>query len=825
MAGVRSILLFSSLPLLLGQLLCGRGARAVVIPVDAAAGNDSLCVAAQDLNDSTTEYPAGLQWKYLQQTTYISPCQSLQAALGNQPCSRGCYLDNTKRLPPNLDLQLSPGVYRLTACLGILQASNLTIRSRGDAPGDVIIECATVPNNDYYDNLYVCGSERVRFQGLVFRKCGPFSPNVFLNHSSGLVFDNCTFRDNIGSSLQGQFCNDVTLTNTHFINNDNQQVAEPDVNETSIEELYDSITTGGGFTFFTRGQPATIRIEKCSFVENSANRNDPNNTRPVLLKANGHGGAVLIRLANADGSEITIADSEFVNNKAQVDGGAIYMTLSESVSGSSIFIERSNFTGNTVEEASGGAVSINSFQISFNNTIIVRNCSFLGNSGNAGGAFSIALYDSDINSSRSPDGVNFTECDFVNNMAKNEGTAVGLFSLVHVDQVGFPVGFENCLFMNNTSEGVTQDTSAIAAFRFPITFQGTNRFLGNLGGGVTLLNTQMRASGVLEFDSNTAVFGGGIAMDDRCLLELSPGTNISFTNNVARESGGGIYVEFPPIRFVVDIFNRLCFLQYRDPSGRDIPPQDWEDVAISFINNTARLSGAAIYASDMQQCSWLGNFTTDTSLIFTLPTELADRSPFLYKNNSLFSASNLVNNTNLATAPSTIEIDVDYTTVQPGESLAIGLLARDQVNNAREAVWSLEAPNQDVNLDALSANRDTYVYAVPCAPCLNHTDVTECSCSDGPPAQDGEGGGGGEDGEFSDDFTSLIRLNFSLLRTLGEIESQNLKVEGCHPGYVYNSNTGNCDCDTDNNDLLRCDDNNRYVYLRVSHYIIVMSSL
>ena len=71
MAGVRSILLFSSLPLLLGQLLCGRGARAVVIPVDAAAGNDSLCVAAQDLHDSTTEYPAGLQWKYLQQTTCV----------------------------------------------------------------------------------------------------------------------------------------------------------------------------------------------------------------------------------------------------------------------------------------------------------------------------------------------------------------------------------------------------------------------------------------------------------------------------------------------------------------------------------------------------------------------------------------------------------------------------------------------------------------------------------------------------------------------------------------------------------------------------------
>ena len=50
---------------------------------------------------------------------------------------------------------------------------------------------------------------------------------------------------------------------------------------------------------------------------------------------------------------------------------------------------------------------------------------------------------------------------------------------------------------------------------------------------------------------------------------------MTFVNNTATESGGGIYVEFPPIRFVVDIFNRLCFLQYSDGSEQDVPPQNW----------------------------------------------------------------------------------------------------------------------------------------------------------------------------------------------------------------------------------------------------------
>ena len=44
----------------------------------------------------------------------------------------------------------------------------------------------------------------------------------------------------------------------------------------------------------------------------------------------------------------------------------------------------------------------------------------------------------------------------------------------------------------------------------------------------------------------------------------------------------------------------------------------------------------------------------------------------------------------------TLYLPLQYTLVQPGESLAISLLAKDQVNNSREAVWSLEAPNQEV---------------------------------------------------------------------------------------------------------------------------------
>ncbi len=78
--------------------------------------------------------------------------------------------------------------------------------------------------------------------------------------------------------------------------------------------------------------------------------------------------------------------------------------------------------------------------------------------------------------------------------------------------------FPHSIFENNTS--TSEHSSALVAFRFPTNFKGHNHFIGNKGGGITLLNTILRASGTILFESNTAVFGGGLSMDDRCLVSV-----------------------------------------------------------------------------------------------------------------------------------------------------------------------------------------------------------------------------------------------------------------------------------------------------------------
>ena len=226
-----------------------------------------------------------------------------------------------------------------------------------------------------------------------------------------------------------------------FLNNFNQAPAETDTENTTISELFDSITTAGGFTYFSRNVSVNIEIKNCSFINNSAGPNDVNNTRPVLLKANGHGGGVLIRLAQVKEARIAISDSTFTKNEAEVDGGAIYFSLSEEFSSSQINLINNRFVNNHAGVSAGGAVSLNLFRNTFNNSFKMKDCTFLNNSANAGGAFGIALYDTGSDSIQHPDSALLERCKFVGNQASNEGTAVGLFALVHVDEVGFPVMF------------------------------------------------------------------------------------------------------------------------------------------------------------------------------------------------------------------------------------------------------------------------------------------------------------------------------------------------------------------------------------------------
>lgn len=179
------------------------------------------------------------------------------------------------------------------------------------------------------------------------------------------------------------------------------------------------------------------------FCNNTSSENHIQDVGQLLFKPHGRGSAVLIRLINVNSSSINISNCIFTNNHAEVEGAAVYISFSESASLNQILVRGSEFTRNTVELGAGGALGFNSYQFSLSNSINVEDCVFAENEADSGGAVSFAIYDSNEESVLQPDQLHFHNCSFESNTALHEGTAVGLFSLVHVDDIGFPVHFSD----------------------------------------------------------------------------------------------------------------------------------------------------------------------------------------------------------------------------------------------------------------------------------------------------------------------------------------------------------------------------------------------
>ncbi|KAL5515916.1 hypothetical protein EMCRGX_G001161 [Ephydatia muelleri] len=426
--------------------------------VDSTNGNDSLCT------------PYSNDWL---PSSNVS-CRTIQYALHGDAGYEDCMQSSPLQ---DVTVHLADGIHSIHKELCIFSSINVSLVA--EHTGEASVHCANFSNYGYdptnnrtYDNLYVNSSNGVTFRGLNFEHCGASSSNVFITHSSNILFDNCVFRGNIGPPLQVRFTSSLTLLNTQFINNHDLSPATYDDSEVTFKSLYSTIITSGGLTFFTNTAPTNILISNCTFSYNEAGSNLPNSTRPVIFKSKGHGGGVIIKLVATRNCTIVIENNVFSSNGAELDGGAIYISLSDNASANTIVMSNNIFVNNTVQSASGGAVSVSSYFISYNNSIMVNGCTFTNNSGNSGGAFSVALYDSNYNSAQYPDTVTFYNCKFIGNSAFREGTAVGLFSVIRVDQIGFPVYFVDCIFDSNLSLEDLRDTSALTAFRFPVYLSG-----------------------------------------------------------------------------------------------------------------------------------------------------------------------------------------------------------------------------------------------------------------------------------------------------------------------------------------------------------------
>ena len=111
--------------------------------------------------------------------------------------------------------------------------------------------------------------------------------------------------------------------------------------------------------------------------------------------------------------------------------------------------------------------------------------------------------------------------------------------------------------------------------------------------GLLGVNSQLTFDGHSLFVNNSGIYGGGIALYESSKLLIRKHANMSFVNNHANESGGGIHVsQFLNINITTD-----C-------SFKVIPSHNFDDTktVLYFVNNTADTSGNVLYGGKISHC-------------------------------------------------------------------------------------------------------------------------------------------------------------------------------------------------------------------------------
>ena len=412
-----------------------------------------------------------------------------------------------------------------------------------------------------------------------------------------------------------------------------------------IQSSYSSVRGGA---IFIEGQYASI---KNSFVNNTYVKSPSGFTNTNL------GGAIFIKGDNADisysnfelsvagsggaiysvGSHSTVYKSNFTNNLAHFDGGAIYWQgESSSVvskyntvdgctftgntayaknpasqnteGGGAIYwsekgqygvVKNSNFTNNSVQtdcKADGGAIL---WDKSYHG--IVDNCIFDGNFATSTMTPSAQLYvQGGALFLRANDNYTVSNCIFKNSVSDKEGGAMYLSLRGQGALNPNGVRIINVTFINNTAKGILTGSETLS------------------GGGAVFIkdSTNNIHFDNVTFINNSAVQGGAISYYPNNNNDVVDFNRMTFINNTASEEGGSIYVIASTLRIsnstfiggsanlgggiyskVNIIYNNLTFINNTAYQGGALywfrnSANTISDIA--FINNTA-YEGGALY--------------------------------------------------------------------------------------------------------------------------------------------------------------------------------------------------------------------------------------
>ena len=617
------------------------------------------------------------------------------------------------------------------------------------------INCTIYTNTAWYDGggvyFYTYGNGSIEFSNCtIYNNTAWYDGGGVYFYSyknSSIEFSNCTIYNNtarydgggvdiIKSNGNGsiEFSNCIIYNNTARYDGGGVDIKSN--GNGSIEfsncKIYNNIARndGGGVDFHSNGN-VTIEFSNC-IISNNIGQYDGGG---VEIKSNGSG-------------NIVFSNCKIYNNTAEKnDGGGVYINWSTG----NVSIDFFNCTiYNNTAQSYGGGVDISLHSESGNITFI--NCTIYFNSAKYyGGGLSTYLY--------TKHGSNdFSNCSISNNTA-SFGSGLVLRSFREASTSSFHFTKVSILFnevINNLYLYPKGNQSAVELINVnDITFDQIEVSNHNTTGLVGI-NSLITFHGHNMFENNLGIYGGGIALYGSSQLLIKEHANMSFVNNHASKSGGGIFVS-----------QVLGGENITDCSFEVIPyhyPNDTKTV-LYFVNNTADISGDVLYGGKIDDCT----NTLYFDHLFHYPQQTGPSVVSSEPIQVCFCESKMPNcsilSINLSAIPG-VEVNVSLVTVGLKDTITEGVIKLNLSDNLSTLQYGknrlkANCTNVTFTLTINSSLNTTQVYAT-----LN-TSITE---------------------PFIDPYAKVLEVT----------------IESCPNGYPFKN--GTCVCRTElNSDSITCD--------------------
>ena len=668
----------------------------------------------------------------------------------------GILCNASRTLDPHTTVNLRPGTHYLTAGEYCVVGNLTDFTISGSSDGETVIECASETGR----GLMFSNIVNITLEKIVLRNCGQTVPNdlpgKFNSTSSvyfgpgqkvALLFDQCT---NVKlqsvtvdvyyglamvsvNSMGRTILDNVTISNSRTLQHD-----ACNGNETDLS------CSGAGIAFVYTDYLTNIKNEDAFLVlahvtvtnnrlklpidhlqQFHVNIRDAVATESILLTG---GSGLFVYVAQlAYHVETIIQNCVFNDNDGDI--GAVVILFYNTIRHTTVHIRDTVFTNNTADpnrEGHGGALllafSFNiDVQFSFPeypnniyNAIVVSDSKFDGNSAKSGGA--IFLHRTPQNTSDY--GIEIRNSTFSNNIAfygpafMSTGhmstfvQKVPYITLNNVDMYG------NRLPSNTAA---LQDTAALIFIGINIVeivgLEGTSGsiFHDNDMSALLASNTNIILRGKITFENNRGFNGGAISMYDNSILFFHESSAILFTENTAAVSGGAIYANS-----LGSIISKTCVIQVLGPNQVNGSNADLLKLSITFSNNSAGESGNSIFGDPLFQCFYIPEASIMHTSFFDNNEEVYDHI-FSFEekfNNSISEVTSSPERICLCTNStynfSECEMMLEVSVV-PGQSFEIYLVPVDRAGNPVASILSSELMSRD----GYSLGRDQKVRSLP----------------------------------------------------------------------------------------------------------------